>query len=88
MTAVHEPARRPWPDGLHQHLIEQCDGFSPLMSRAIAEDRAAGVLDRAAGIHNRSAEAPADGHQAASMDSTDVMFRKIRGFAREFLWWR
>ncbi|KIQ18378.1 hypothetical protein [Rhodococcus sp. MEB064] len=77
MSAPHEPARYPWPDGFREHLVEQCDGFSSLMSRAISDNGASLFGD---GPYAKT------GPQGASMDATGVMFRKIREFAREYLW--
>ncbi|MBY6705866.1 inositol 2-dehydrogenase [Rhodococcus sp. BP-241] len=83
MTAPHEPDRQhpgsrlAWPEGFREHLVEQCDGFSSIMSRAIA--------DNGASLFRDGPYAPST-PQAASMDATSVMFRKIRAVWREFLW--
>ncbi|MBM7416182.1 MULTISPECIES: hypothetical protein [Nocardiaceae] len=66
-----------WPDGFREHLVEQCDGFSSIMSRAIA--------DNGASLFRDGPYAPSS-PQAASMDATSVMSRKIRAVWREFLW--
>ncbi|MDJ0358924.1 inositol 2-dehydrogenase [Rhodococcus sp. H29-C3] len=40
MEAQHEPARCAWPDGWREHLISEFDGFSPLVTRALADNGA------------------------------------------------
>ncbi|MGU3436507.1 inositol 2-dehydrogenase [Actinomycetes bacterium M1A6_2h] len=64
----------PWPEGFKEHLVAELDGFSPITSRAIADNGASLFKD---GPY---------GHHAATMDATSGMWHKIRSVAHEFLW--